>query len=151
MATIREAGPADVAKVAHLRVAMDAEEGVAADSTFVGDFADWCHSHLSAFTVFVAEDGDELIGNLWLEPVERVPRPSHDNGPLGYVTNFFVVPEHRNSGVGGALLDAVVKHATHAGFSVLIASPSERSEPLWRRSGFGATDFLEMPLLPGHP
>ncbi len=147
--TIRLARPEDVPALARLRVAMDADEGVAAEESFVGSFEAWCSTNIQLFTVFVAEAAGAVVGTLWLERVERVPRPSHDDGPLGYVTNCYVAQDHRNAGVGRSLLDAVVEHANAAGFSMLIASPSERAEPLWRRAGFGQTDFLEL-ALPRH-
>lgn len=147
---IRQATAGDVTALARLRIAMDAEEGVEVQPGFEEDFVKWSASKLSHFTVFVAQDEDTLVGNVWLEKVERVPRPSHDNGPMGYVTNFYVERAHRNRGIGRCLLEAVVEHATAGGLSLLIASPSSRSEPLWRRTGFGTTDFLEMELPSSH-
>lgn len=146
MDTVRPARRSDLAELARLRVAIDAEGGIEVPPNFVEKFLRWSESNFERFTVFVAALDGRLIGNLWLERVERVPRPSHDDGPMGYVTNFFVELEHRNRGVGEGLLGAVIAYAEAAGLSLLIASPSERSEPLWRRAGFGTTDFLELAL-----
>ncbi|MEV6399413.1 GNAT family N-acetyltransferase [Streptomyces sp. NPDC051907] len=76
-----------------------------------------------------------------------MPEPYGDNNPIGYVTNFFVTPSHRNQGAGSALLEALKEHARSAGLEGLIVWPSERSDPLYRRSGFQPSqELLELPL-----
>jgi GNAT superfamily N-acetyltransferase len=144
--SIRIATASDVPALVRLRIAMDAEEGVTARDTFATDFHAWSEVYLDRFTVFVADVTDVIVGTLWLERVERVPRPSHGDGPMGYVTNFYVEPGQRDRGVGGELLRSLVDYAKTRGYELLIASPSDRSEPLWRRAGFGPTDFLEIDL-----
>jgi GNAT superfamily N-acetyltransferase len=63
------------------------------------------------------------------------------------VTNFYVVPAHRDRGYGTALLEALRLHARDQGMSVLIVWPSERSAPLYRRAGFGPpVELLEARL-----
>lgn len=48
---------------------------------------------------------------------------------------------------GSALLEALKQHARSAGFDTLIVWPSERSSPLWQRSGFQPPEeLLELPL-----
>ncbi|GGS12709.1 hypothetical protein Snoj_37860 [Streptomyces nojiriensis] len=63
------------------------------------------------------------------------------------VTNFFVTPPRRNGGIGSALLEALELHARSAGFDTLVVWPSDRSSPLYRRSGFRSPEeLLELPL-----
>ncbi|MFD9030939.1 GNAT family N-acetyltransferase [Streptomyces sp. NPDC059567] len=96
---------------------------------------------------WVAETGGEIFGHVFLCLVERMPEPYGDNNPVGYVTNFFVLPSQRDNGVGSALLEALKQHSRGAGFEGLIVWPSERSTPLYRRSGFRPPEeLLELPL-----
>jgi len=61
---------------------------------------------------------------------------------LGYVTNFYVIPEQRNRGLGTALLDAVHRYARTHTLDTLIVWPSERSAPLYQRRGYGQPEEL---------
>ncbi|MGW3199534.1 GNAT family N-acetyltransferase [Streptomyces sp. NPDC001118] len=106
---------------------------------------DWIGERLASkrWLARVAESDGEVCGHVFLL-VERVPEPYEDNTPLGYVTNFYVVPERRNRGFGAALLQALRRHAQGSGMDVLIVWPSERSVPLYHRSGFQSpTELLE--------
>lgn len=99
------------------------------------------------WSAWVAETGSEIFGHVFLCPVERMPEPYADNNPVGYVTNFFVLPPRRNKGVGSALLEALKQHARSVGLEGLIVWPSERSTPLYQRSGFQPPEeLLELPL-----
>ncbi|MFI2201169.1 GNAT family N-acetyltransferase [Streptomyces sp. NPDC020192] len=85
---------------------------------------------------WVAEHAGVLHGHVFLQLVERVPEPYEDNTPFGYVTNFYAAPDRRGRGLGARLLAALRAHAREQGLEVLIVWPSERSVPLYRRSGF---------------
>ncbi|MFG2991824.1 GNAT family N-acetyltransferase [Streptomyces sp. NPDC048257] len=70
-----------------------------------------------------------------------------DNNPVGYVTNFFVLPSQRNKGAGSALLEALKQHSHSADLEGLIVWPSERSTPLYQGFGFQSPEeLLELPL-----
>lgn len=116
---------------------MDAEEGVEGPPSFPATFRHWYADHGHRFSVIVAELAGRLIGTVWLERVERVPRPSEvPAAPLGYVTFTFVEPEHRNEGVGRQMLDSLRREARSQDFETLIVWPSERSVSLYQRAGF---------------
>jgi len=52
------------------------------------------------------------------------------------------LPEHRDRGVGSALLKAVMNHARLCGAVRIVLSPSERSVPFYQRAGFGPATML---------
>ncbi|MFC9594078.1 GNAT family N-acetyltransferase [Streptomyces sp. NPDC056944] len=96
---------------------------------------------------WVAETEGEICGHVFLYLVERMPEPYEDNNPVGYVTNYFVLPSQRNKGAGSALIEALKQHACSTGLEGLIVWPSERSTPLYRRLSFQPLDeLLELPL-----
>ena len=100
----------------------------------------------TAWRAWVAEDGDRLVGCVWIQVVERVPHPNLRCGerPIAYVTNMYVVPELRNGGIGRGLLDTAVAYARERRASAAILWPSPRSISFYRRAGFG---HEEAPLL----
>ena len=145
---VREADPADAPVLARLRWAFKQEEKADRSDPVrpVSDAEDWIRERLASgrWRAWVVEDDGEVCGHVFLNVVERVPEPYEDNTPLGYVTNFYVAPEYRNGGFGTALLEALRRHARDSDMEVLIVWPSERSAPLYRRSGFGSpAELLE--------
>ncbi|MFD0162998.1 GNAT family N-acetyltransferase [Streptomyces decoyicus] len=144
---VRRARAADAPVLARLRWASkqeDREGDPSAPVRPVAQAEQWIQKRLArgSWLAWVAESGGEIRGHVFLHLVERVPEPYEDNTPVGYVTNFYVVPGHRNRGLGAALLEALQRHARGRGMDVLIVWPSERSVPLYRRAGFQASAEL---------
>ncbi|MEU6392349.1 GNAT family N-acetyltransferase [Streptomyces sp. NPDC046939] len=100
----------------------------------------WISDRLAGgrWPAWVAESDGEVCDHVFLQLVERVPDPFEDNTPIGYVTNFYVVPALRNRGAGGQLLAALREHTRANGVDVLIVWPSERSAPLYGRAALRA-------------
>lgn len=97
---------------------------------------------------FTAELRDQLIGTIWVERVDKVPRPYERPLHWGYVTNVYVAPEFRSAGIGRRLLDAATAQARSAGWQLLLLWPSERSGAFYARAGFRlSAESLELDLL----
>ncbi|MGW6913870.1 N-acetyltransferase family protein [Kitasatospora sp. NPDC054939] len=149
---VRPARPADARTLAELRWTCKQEDHDGQPPSSARSLADaeqWIRTRLSdgPWSAWVAETEGGICGHVFLCLVERMPEPYADNNPLGYVTNFFVLPSQRNRGVGSALLEALKQHARSVGLEGLIVWPSERSTPLYRRSGFRPPEeLLELPL-----
>ncbi|MEU7497653.1 GNAT family N-acetyltransferase [Streptomyces griseofuscus] len=149
---VRPALPSDAPALAELRWAFKREGHEAPPDTArpLAEAERWIRERLGGgrWLAWVAEAGGEIRGHVFLALVERVPEPFADNNSLGYVTNFFVEPPYRNQGAGTALLDALTSYARGAKLETLIVWPSERSDPLYRRSGFQpSAELLELPIL----
>ena len=146
--TIRTATGVDAEGLARLRAHMDREDGVPGPDGFIEQFCRWFETNGDRFTVAVAEVDHGLVGTMWLQRVERVPRFGEVHaGALGYVTFAFVERDYRNRNIGQAMLDFLRSVAVADGFMSLIVWPSERSEQFYRRSGFQPPElFLEQVL-----
>jgi GNAT superfamily N-acetyltransferase len=141
-------GPAtfdDVPELARLRWELYAEQN--GDPTepfraYVERFASFARTALTSreWRAWVARKDDGLIGALWLHTVHRVPVPGKRAGPIGYLTNVYVAPEHRNGGLGAQMLDRVKAWCAEEGFSLVIVWPTERSRSFYRRGGFDRPD-----------
>ncbi len=105
-------------------------------------FARFATSALSSedWRAWVARTDDALVGAMWLHTVHRVPVPGKLAGPIGYLTNVYVAPEHRNAGLGARLLDRVDAWCREQRFSLVIVWPTERSRSFYGRGGFGRPD-----------
>lgn len=99
-----------------------------------------------AWRIWVAEDEGRAVAAIWLQLVERVPRPGEERGdlPIGYLTNVYVEHSYRNEGLGSRMLGEVVAFARERRVEEMIVWPSERSYPFYGRAGF---ERLEDPLV----
>ena len=135
----------DVEELGRLRFALYAEQdGTPAEPAEVyrERFAAFAARALASedWRAWVARLGDRLVGAMWLHTVHRVPVPGKRAGPIGYLTNVYVVPEHRNSGLGAQMLGRVTAWCGQEGFSEVIVWPTERSRPFYARGGFTRPD-----------
>jgi GNAT superfamily N-acetyltransferase len=134
--TIRQAGPADASLLAELRRAWDEEAGPVDDSSFEQRFARWLDDEGTRRISWVAIAASRAVGMLNVAVFTRMPKPATSPERWGYIANAFVLEEHRNTGVGRALLDAAVAYARRERFVRLVVNPSERSIPFYVRAGF---------------
>jgi GNAT superfamily N-acetyltransferase len=150
----------DIAALALLRRAAASEQGPApAEDDFGRRFAAWVRAQAAHRTFWLAEsrgqDGSARpagmrlpVGMVGLLRYERLPSPGEPTSTWGYVGNLFVLPDHRDGGTGGALLEAVLDHARGQGMARVVLSPNGvRAGRLFRRAGFrDARELLVHPL-----
>jgi ribosomal protein S18 acetylase RimI-like enzyme len=65
-----------------------------------------------------------------------VPRPIYEPRRIAYLTNVYTSPEHRNRGIGSAVIRRAQEAAREAGVEVMIVWPSDASVELYAREGF---------------
>lgn len=92
--------------------------------------------HLATHHPFVAVVDGRLSGMAWLMLADRVPSPSRLDRRTGDVQSVYVVPELRDSGVGGALIEAILKDARDRELEHVTVHSGERAVPFCLRSGF---------------
>ena len=80
-------------------------------------------------------DGDAIVGQLWVQAIEKIPNPAAELERHAYVSNLFVQPAHRG-GAGTGLLEAALAWARANEVDRVILWPSSRSVPLYERHGF---------------
>lgn len=150
----------DVAALALLRRAAASEAGpVPADDDFGRRFTAWVRAQAHQRTFWLAESrggagerpaGMRLpVGMVGLTRYERPPRPGEPvTTSWGYLGALFVLPDHRQGGTGGALVEAALAHARDTGLVRVVLSPGgTRAAPLYRRLGFRrAEELLVHPL-----
>jgi len=139
---IRAAAPVDVGALARLRWRLYLEQFPDIAEPFDTyrerflRFAAWALDR-DDWRGWVAEDEDEIVGNAWLQTVPRVPAPGRpDPSSMGYLTNMYVAPELRGSGLGGRLLRAVLDHCRAQGFELVLAFPADAAYGFYEHAGF---------------
>ena len=153
-ARVRRAVADDAAALARMRLAFKREDNdgapsPVAEATFVDATSLWLRERLEngSWLAWVAEVDGQVCGHVFLHLVEKVPDPYAGSAVLGYVTNFYVTPDHRDLGLGRLLLDALRAHTRDENFDTIVVWPSERSASLYKRTGFALPqELLELPL-----
>ena len=95
---------------------------------------------------WVLDDGKRLLGHICVQLFEKIPNPVKDERELhAYVTNFYVVPEMRDQGLGKKLLNKALSWCRSRGTDAVILWASPASKSLYRRYGFVApSDIFEL-------
>jgi len=115
-----------------------------ADPEFEASFEAWWEAERSTRTYFLAELDGVPIGMANVKRYERMPVPGRPSGHWGYVGNVFVLLEHRNDGVGAALMHALQEWAWSEGLAHLRLAPSPRSAPFYDRLGYVPGSVVEL-------
>lgn len=85
---------------------------------------------------WVAETDGVVVSHIFLERIEKVPRPGRVTRPFLYMTNVYTKPEFRGKGVGSQLLSAVNEWAEQDKNEFIIVWPSDEGVPFYERNGY---------------
>lgn len=154
MITYRIATESDLPALADLRWEHWSEDaqnaGVVDQKTFQEEFvkrvSPWLQS--GQLTVWLAESAGEIIANMHVQRVNKIPKPSKLDDCFGYVSNVHTRAAYRNQGVGSMLLQHVQQWALEHDMEFLVLWPSERSVPFYQRAGFTVGEAIEFEVRP---
>ena len=149
--TIRRATSKDLPAVAELRWRwlreIDGRPGVT--RTEFGDhFVSWAEANAGSHHCLVLVRDERVVGMGWLAVLPRVPSPRSLVRASGDVQCVYVVPELRDSGLGGQLLDALAEFARKLGLERVTVHASTRSVPAYARHGFDLSPTLRQLVIP---
>jgi len=145
----RPATDADADALRDLRRAWREEDagGPIEDAAFDAAFDEWWAAEAPRRRHWVAAVDGHVVGMASVVVMVRMPQPGRVPSRWGYVHHVYVRPEHRGTGLGGALLDAVIGACRDDGFERLVLHPTERSLPFYEHLGFEpAADLVAMAL-----
>lgn len=103
--------------------------------SYVQHFLQWARRVAPTHSPFVAAD-DAVVGMAWLALVARTPRPGPVDRYDGDLQTVYVLPEHRNRGIGAGLVTTILRHAWDRGLGSVTVSSGRRAVPLYQRVGF---------------
>jgi GNAT superfamily N-acetyltransferase len=149
---IRRANASDASALAGLRFAFRSSlaNPVEPRAEFVSRCAIWMQSHLEDDThwrAWIAEQDGAAVGTVWLQIVEKLPNPVVERELHAYVTNLFVLPEHRGHGTGALLLSAPLAECKTLDVDTIFLWPTPQSRTLYARQGFTVRDDVMFRVL----
>jgi len=136
---VRVAGEHDVGLLAELRRRWNEEryDEPIDDPGFEAEFHAWWDAERDTRTFFIVELDGAAVGMANVKRYTRMPAAGQRRaGAWGYVGNVFVLPEHRNAGVGQVLMEHLTSWAGDLGLAHLRLAPSPRSVSFYERLGF---------------
>ena len=86
--------------------------------------------------IWVAEEDGQIISHMYIELIEKVPRPGRITRPFAYMTNVYTLPAWRGKGVGGKLLSQVNAWVKDNNYEFVIVWPSEGGVDFYMRHGY---------------
>jgi GNAT superfamily N-acetyltransferase len=150
--TIRLAAVSDAHRLARLRYIFRSSFGLVRESEaeFVERCMLWMQERLRQadfWRCWMAERDGALLGNVWIQMIEKVPNPTDESENHAYLTNFYVTEDARGKGTGSMLLSAALDWCRDCQVHSVILWPTEKSRPLYLRHGFSVRDgLLELPV-----
>ena len=109
---------------------------------FVRHFVTWARENAGSHRCTVLARDDRVIGMAWLAVVQRVPTPRAPRRASGDLQCVYVVPEARDGGLGGRLIQAVLDGARELGLERVTVHSTTRAIPAYARSGFQGSPRL---------
>jgi GNAT superfamily N-acetyltransferase len=85
---------------------------------------------------WIARNDERIIGNVWIQIVEKIPAPTGEPEEHAYLTNFFMLEESRGRGVGSKLMTQALEWCASRRVHAVFLWPTTRTRPLYERHGF---------------
>lgn len=86
--------------------------------------------------IWIAKENGQVISHIYIELIEKVPRPGRITRPFAYMTNVYTVPAWRGKGVGGKLLAQINTWVKENDYEFVIVWPSEEGIEFYKRHGY---------------
>ncbi|WP_217597815.1 GNAT family N-acetyltransferase [Cohnella sp. GbtcB17] len=97
--------------------------------------------------IWLAEVEGVIASHIYIQLIDKVPRPGRITYPFAYMTNVYTDPAYRSQGTGSELLKAVRTWATENKLEFIIVWPSDESREFYRRNGYTlCNDPMELHL-----
>ncbi|MCM3757292.1 GNAT family N-acetyltransferase [Sporosarcina aquimarina] len=139
---IRLASTKDVEQLIKMRWDFTVEYDESKKEESYEDFRNECHTFLeetlnsNQWTIWVAEENEKIVSHIYVELIQKVPRPGKPTRPFAYMTNVYTVPEYRNQGIGSIILRSVNTWVKENNFEFVIVWPSEDSINFYKKNGY---------------
>ncbi len=102
---------------------------------------------LNDFIAWVAECNQKIVATsglvVWQLPARY---EGIESGKLGYLLNFYTIPEARRKGIGTRLLNELIKEAKSLGLKCLHLHASKDGINIYRKAGFAEPNMPELVL-----
>ena len=86
--------------------------------------------------IWVAEENSNIVSHIYIEIIQKVPRPGRITYPFAYMTNVYTVKEFRNKGIGSRLITSINEWVEREKYEFIIVWPSDESIDYYLKNGY---------------
>lgn len=139
---IRMAETKDIPQLIKMRWDFTIEYDESKRSASYDEFVIECQSFLESalsnnqWFIWVAEENEKIVSHIYIELIQKVPRPGRITKPFAYMTNVYTLKEYRNKGIGSKLLDTIHKWIKENKYEFIIVWPSDESINYYNKNGY---------------
>ncbi|RNC97630.1 GNAT family N-acetyltransferase [Lysinibacillus halotolerans] len=139
---IRLAETKDIDQLIKMRWDFTIEHDESKKNASFEDFEKECHAFLEdaiqndRWFIWVAEENGKVASHIYIEVIQKVPRPGRVTHPFAYMTNVYTIPEYRNKGVGSKLLRSINNWVKENGYEFVIVWPSDEAIHYYEKNGY---------------
>jgi GNAT superfamily N-acetyltransferase len=148
---IRLARSSDCRGLAEMRYRFrtETESATETKSRFMRRCTSWMRTRFRSgshpWRCWVAEEGKWLLGHVCVQLIEKIPNPVNEPELHAYLTNFYVIPEMRDQGLGQKMLSKALSWCRTRETDAVILWATVASRSLYRRCGLvEPTDIFEL-------
>ena len=151
----RIATESDLEELAQMRWDFRIEESLGTPVHDRQSFLEACTAFLrqglasQRWVYWVAVCDGTIVSHIFVQRVDKVPKPNRLDDGFGYVTNVYTRPAYRGGGIGSELMGRVVEWAQAQDLECLFVGPSDASVRFYERAGFRWNeDLMEFVIRP---
>ena len=139
---IRLAAEQDIRQLIQMRWDTTIEFDESKNDESYEEFEKECQSFLeralnsNQWFIWVAVDQEKVVSHIYIELIQKVPRPGRVTRPFAYMTNVYTIPEYRNKGVGSNVLRVINNWIKENKFEFVIVWPSEEAINFYKKNGY---------------
>ncbi|PLT28670.1 GNAT family N-acetyltransferase [Peribacillus deserti] len=141
---IRLAEAQDINQLIRMRWDFTIEHSVSAkiEQFQFKDFEKECQSFLQnalnngQWFIWIAEENGKIVSHIYIELIQKVPRPGRKTHPFAYMTNVYTIKECRNKGIGSKLLTKINEWIKEEEYEFIIVWPSDDSINYYKKNGY---------------
>lgn len=86
--------------------------------------------------IWVAQLEGVIASHVYIQLIDKVPRPGRITYPFAYMTNVYTDPAYRSRGIGSRLLETIQSWAVENKLEFIIVWPSEEGRDFYARNGY---------------
>ena len=86
--------------------------------------------------IWVAAVEEKVVSHIYIELIQKVPRPGRVTHPFAYMTNVYTIPEYRNKGIGSKVLCVINNWVKENTYEFVIVWPSEDAIQYYKKNGY---------------
>lgn len=141
---IRKAELKDIERLIKMRWDFTVEyddKGKINNSEFIG-FQKECKNFLvdalngQRWVIWIAEVNGEIVSHIYLELIQKVPRPGRITNPFVYMTNVYTEKKYRGQGIGSKLIAHINNWSLEMKYEFIMVCPSEESSEFYKTNGY---------------